>query len=79
MAKTASKAMTRASGVKANKAAPRVTSPDHEHMSVSVRKIDNGYIVSKCTDGPRGYQTEETYSPTKPKIEIPAVKAGRGS
>lgn len=38
------------------------------YESVSVRPIDNGYIVSRSTD--KGYS--ETYSATKPKIEIPA-------
>ncbi len=53
MAKTASSAMVRASGV---------------------RQIDNGFIVCRPTDGPKGYKYTETYSATKPKIEVPQVK-----
>jgi hypothetical protein len=37
------------------------------YESVSVRPIDNGYIVSRSTD--KGYS--EVFSPTKPKIEVP--------
>lgn len=40
------------------------------YESVSVRPIDNGFIVSRYTD--KGQS--EVYSPTKPKIEIPATK-----
>lgn len=41
------------------------------YESVSVRPIDNGYIVSRSTD--KGYS--ERFSPTKPKIEIPKAAA----
>lgn len=44
------------------------------HESVSVRPIDNGYIISRSSDGPKGYKCSETFSPTKPKIELPKVK-----
>lgn len=44
------------------------------HESISVRPIDNGYIISRSTDGPKGYKCSETYSATKPKIELPKVK-----
>ena len=74
MAKTASKAMTKASGAKVSSPARSVTL-DREHMSVSVRKIDNGYIICKSMDGPKGYSSTETYSASKPKIEVPVVKA----
>ena len=50
---------------------PVAYKPTSTHMSVSVRKIDNGYIVSKYVDGPKGYHSSETYSATEPKIEMP--------
>lgn len=43
------------------------------YESVSVRPIDNGYIISRSTD--KGYS--ETYSKTKPKIEVPAAPKKR--
>jgi hypothetical protein len=43
------------------------------YESVSVRPIDNGYIISRSTD--RGYS--EKFSPTKPKIEVPAPPKGK--
>lgn len=72
MAKIASKAMTRASGAKPSIA--RSSSPS-ENMSISVRKIDNGYIICRSGDGPKGYNYSETYSATKPKIEVPSLHA----
>ena len=45
--------------------------PSEEYASVSIRKIDNGFIVSKSHSGPKGYRCTETFSPTKPKIELP--------
>lgn len=41
------------------------------YESVSVRPIDNGFIV--CKSGDKGYS--ETYSATKPRIEVPAQPA----
>lgn len=43
---------------------------DREHQSVSVRKISNGFVISKSCDGPKGYTCTEEFSPTKPKIEM---------
>ena len=45
------------------------------YESVSVRPIDNGYIVSRYSDD----KHTETYSPTKPKIEIPKGEKPNGS
>ena len=47
----------------------RSMSPSY-HESLSVRQIDNGYIV--CRSGPKSYT--ETYSATKPVIEVPKAK-----
>lgn len=48
-----------------------VAMPRDEYASVSIRKIDNGYIVSKSTSGPKGYTCSESFSPTKPKLDVP--------
>lgn len=40
------------------------------HESISIRKISNGFIVSKTGD--KGYS--ETFCQTKPKIEIAQAK-----
>lgn len=45
--------------------------------SVSVRKIENGYVVSEYTSGPKGYKSSERFSPTPPKIDIEAPKGKR--
>lgn len=49
---------------------------DYQHHSISARKIDNGYIVSRSSDTPKGYMSSETYHPKMPKLEAtPASKA----
>lgn len=49
-----------------------------EHMNISVRPISNGFLVSKGCSGPDGeYTHEETYHPTRPKIEMPKAKGAR--
>jgi len=55
-------------------AANSVAMTRDEYASVSVRKIDNGYIVSRSHSGPKGYSCVEEFSATKPKLEIPAAK-----
>ncbi|MDE2105139.1 MAG: hypothetical protein KGL39_48375 [Patescibacteria group bacterium] len=57
---------------------PHVTrSPlsDHEHQSVSVRKIDNGYIASHSYDGRKGYESHDTFHAQKPVIVMKIGKA----
>lgn len=45
--------------------------PMNESAEVSVRQIDNGFIVRKSTYGGKGgYQSTEVYSKEKPKIEL---------
>jgi hypothetical protein len=41
-----------------------------EHCDISVRKIDNGYVVreSRCCGGV--YSSSECYSPTKPDLAM---------
>ncbi len=59
----------------ANKTSKSVAVPSCRsgYESVSIRPIDNGYIVSRSTD--KGYS--ESYSATKPKIEIPKITKGK--
>lgn len=51
-----------------------VSPPAGEGCTVDVRPIDNGFIVRKSSYGPKGYQSSECYSPTKPKIEVETAK-----
>ena len=51
--------------------------PDRMHASVSVRKIDNGYIVSESCDGPKGYTHNERYVAEKPKIVMPSAQTSK--
>jgi hypothetical protein len=48
-----------------------IAMPRDEYASVSIRKIDNGFIVSRSISGPKGYSCTETFSPTKPKLDLP--------
>jgi len=43
----------------------------HEHHSVSIRKISNGYVVSTSHDAGGEYKSTETYHPKKPKVVLP--------
>lgn len=43
------------------------------HASVSIRKIDNGYVVSQSCDGPKGWTSKETFFAKKPVLDLPAV------
>jgi hypothetical protein len=64
-------------GSKAPKAVPLscLTVSDGERQrEVSVRKIDNGYIIRESTYGGRGpYKSVERFSPTAPKIDVPKM------
>lgn len=44
-----------------------------EHHSVSVRKIDNGFVVSKSKSCGDDYSCTEEYHPKRPKIDIQSV------
>ena len=41
----------------------------NESNSVSVRKIDNGYIVNKSSCRNGRYESSEQYSPTAPQLQ----------
>jgi hypothetical protein len=45
--------------------------PTDERTTVNIRKIENGFIVSKSGVGPKGeYFSKETYTPAKPEIVV---------
>lgn len=44
-----------------------------EHCSVSIRKIKNGYLVSKSTSCGDKYDHEEEYHEKKPNIDLQSI------
>ena len=38
--------------------------------TITIRKIANGYIVRKDCFGKSGYKAVETFTPTKPEVEL---------
>jgi hypothetical protein len=54
-----------------------VTNGDTER-SVSVRKIENGYIVRETTYGPKSFKEVERFSAKAPKIDVAAVRTTKG-
>lgn len=60
-------------GAKKNRASKVVEAPDLPNRSetMSIRKIANGYIVTKDSYSPKGgYKSTETFTKVKPKLEI---------
>lgn len=49
------------------------TSAAPEHHSVSVRAIDNGFIVNTSKSGSKGYESSERYHEKKPTIDIQSI------
>jgi len=43
---------------------------DRERKSVSVRKIDNGYLAEHDESGPDGYKSKTVYHPKKPAFVL---------
>ena len=41
---------------------------EHHSVSVNVRKIANGYVLTHSESGPKGHKSTETYHPKKPDI-----------
>lgn len=52
---------------------PTLGAPLSENESLSIRKIENGWIVRKECYGPKGYSSAETFSAAKPKITTAPV------
>jgi len=74
MARTNATALRKASGASPARAKPVSKLSPSTSVSITVRQIDNGYLVCRSQDGPKGYSYTEEYSPTKPVIEVPKAK-----
>lgn len=48
--------------------------PSSDRESMSIRKIENGYIVRHSCDTKDGYQETEYYTDTKPSLIVPKGK-----
>lgn len=46
------------------------TSDERVSVSVSSRRIENGYVVSRSEDGPDGYRYSETFQAEKPALSL---------
>lgn len=51
---------------------------DYSHTSTSVRKIDNGYLVTKTKSTGLGHQSQETFMRDKPTYHPMEEHADRG-
>lgn len=48
-----------------------VKGPSNEQENISIKKIDNGYLVSRSSYNQRGqYVERQVYTPSKPQIEV---------
>ena len=48
-----------------------VSMPESDRENISIRKIDNGFIVSRDGVDKKGnWKESETFSPTKPVVQI---------
>lgn len=65
-------------GKRSSRPAPPITrasvSDGKTERSVSVRKIENGYIISESTCGPKGYSSKETFSTKPPTVQVQPTK-----
>lgn len=65
-----------------SKAAPPITSvsvtsgrgPRSTERTVRVEKISNGFLVSECTYGPKGYSETKRYEPKAPVLKVDGPK-----
>lgn len=51
----------------------RMMMAEAEHHSVSVRKIKNGFVVSKSSSNGDKYNHEEEYHENKPSVDIQSI------
>jgi hypothetical protein len=60
---------------KAKKSSPAPMGvPSSDRESMSIRKIENGYIVRHSCDGKDGYSETEYYTEKKPVMTVPKGK-----
>ena len=50
--------------------------PEHSSLSVTVRKIDNGYLRNESRCDGKGYSSTETFHPTNPGLGGKASTSG---
>lgn len=60
-------------------AAPPVRRDEPEYVSVTIRKIDNGYVASHSRSGPKGFEHREVYHAKKPDLTTPGKPMDMGS
>lgn len=51
-----------------------LSGPMGREKSVSIRKIENGYIVQESTYGPKGYKSTERFEPKPPTVQVAPTK-----
>lgn len=51
--------------------------PKRTTKEVSVRQIDNGYIVTESTYGPKGYSSRERFEAKPPTVQVAPSKGRR--
>lgn len=52
-----------------------VTSDGPESVSVSSRKIDNGYLVDECRSSGHSYESTTTFHKAKPELSLEKLRS----
>lgn len=55
-----------------------ISVPENEGAEVSVRPIDNGFIVRTSSFGKDGYKSQETFTPVKPTFGVVVAEGEAG-
>lgn len=45
---------------------------ENQSVSISSRKIEGGYLISRSKSGPEGYECKESFTPTAPDLGVEA-------
>lgn len=61
---------------KAEAAASPTIPPDREYHSVSVRKIENGFLITKNIERNGKYESREFFSKVRPSVNIDSKPLG---
>ncbi len=64
------KPATKLSNAVAVPSAPASSGKNKTTESISIRPIENGYIIRKSISGPKTWEEREYYSAKKPDIEV---------
>jgi len=52
--------------------------PTRERETVSIRRIENGYLINHCSYGKNGdYKEVERFSAEKPNLKVPTKESSR--